>query len=68
MVYKVFKHQYGFQKGKSTEHVILDVYFNIITANEKYEKNACIFLDFAKAFDTVNHEILLYKLDCYGVE
>ena len=30
-----FKHQYGFQKGKSTEHVILDLYFNIIRTNEK---------------------------------
>ena len=49
-----FKHQYGFQKGKSTEHAILDLYFNIITANEKQEKSACIFLDFAKAFDIVN--------------
>ena len=53
-----------FQKGKSTEHAIfLDLHFNIITANEKQEKSACIFLDFAKAFDTVNYEIFLYKLD-----
>ena len=53
-----------FQKGKSTEHAIfLDLYFNIITANEKQEKSACIFLDFAKAFDTVHYEIFLYKLD-----
>ena len=35
-----FKYQYGFQKGKSTEHAILDLYFNIITANEKQEKSA----------------------------
>ena len=63
----IFKHQHGFQKGKSTEHAILDLYFNI-TANEKQEKSACIFLDFAKVFDTVNHEILLYKLDYYGVQ
>ena len=54
-----FKHQYGFKKGKSTEHVIPDIYFNIITANEKQEKSACIFLDFAKAFNTANHKILL---------
>ena len=33
-----FKHQYGFQKGKSTEHAILDLYFNIITANENKRK------------------------------
>ena len=58
-----FKHQHGFQKGKSTEHAILDLYFNIITANENQEKSACIFLDFAKAFDIVNREILLHKLD-----
>ena len=62
-----FKHEYGFQKGKSTEHAILDLYFNIITANEKQGKSACVFLDFAKAFDTVNHEILLHKLNYYGV-
>ena len=60
----IFKHQYGFQKGKLTEHAILDLYFDSITANEKQEKSACIFLDLAKAFDTVNHEIWL---DYYGV-
>ena len=58
--------KYGFQKGKLTEHAILDLYFDSITANEKQEKSACIFLDLAKAFDTVNHEIL-YELDYYGV-
>ena len=42
-----FKHQYGFEKSKSTEHAISDIYFNIVTANEKQEKSACIFLDFA---------------------
>ena len=63
----IFKHQYGFQKGKLTEHAIFDLYFNIITANEKQEKSASIFRDFAKAFDIANHEILLYKLDYYGV-
>ena len=63
----LFKHQFGFQKQKSTEHAILDIYNNIITAIENKETPCCIFLDFAKAFDTVNHEILLNKLEHYGI-
>ena len=61
------KHQFGFQKGKSTEDTILDIYASILKAPEKKEKACCIFLDFAKAFDTVNNEILLTKLEYYGV-
>ena len=41
--HNIFKHQYGFQKGKSTEPAILYLYFNIITANEKQEKGATFF-------------------------
>ena len=63
----IHKHQFGFQKGKSTEHAILDIYASILKALEKKEKACCIFLDFAKVFDTVNHEILLTKLECHGV-
>ena len=63
-----FKHQYGLQKRKSTKHAILDLNFSFITANEKQEKSAFIFLEFTKEFDTVNHEILSCKLDYYGFE
>ena len=63
----IHKHQFGFQKGKSTEHAILDIYASILKALEKKQKACCIFLDFAKAFDSVNHEILLTKLEYYGV-
>ena len=59
--------QFGFQKGKSTEHAILDPYSNRIKAIENHEKQSCIFLDFAKAFDAVNHNILLGKLEYYGI-
>ena len=51
--------QFGFQQGKLTEHAILDLYTNIIQSMEKQEKSSYIFLDFAKAFDTVDHKILL---------
>ena len=58
----LFQHQFGFQKGKSTEHAILDLYYNLVKEIETQEKTVCIFLDFAKAFETVNHEILSKKL------
>ena len=63
----IFEHQFGFQKNNSTEHAIIDLYHKIVNAIEKHEKPCCIFLDFAKAFDTVNHEILLKKLEHYGI-
>ena len=63
----LYKHQYSFQRGKSTEHAILDLHNNIIKAVESREKSCSIFLDFAKAFDTVNHDIVLEKLKYYGI-
>ena len=44
-----------------------DITNNIVTSFEKKESAYCIFLDFAKAFDAVNHEILLKKLQHYGI-
>ena len=66
--YKIlFGKQYGFQSGKSTEHALIDIQQNILNAMEKREHPCCVFLDFTKAFDTVNHSILLQKLNPYGI-
>ena len=56
------KNQFDFQEGKSTEHAILDLYTNTIQSTEKQEKSSCIFLDFNKASDIVDHYILTRKL------
>ena len=61
------KNQYGFQKGKSTADAILDVQSKIVHSLEQGENPCCTFLDLAKAFDTVNKDILLYKLNYYGI-
>ena len=58
--------QFGFQKGKSTEHAILDRYTNVIQSIEKQKRSSCIFLYF-DTFDAVDHKILLKKLDYYGI-
>ena len=60
--------QFGFQKNKSTEHAISSIYTDITNALTRKQSSYCIFLDFAKAFDTVNHKILIQKLEYYGVK
>ena len=61
------KHQYGFRKDRSTEHAIIELTDKISKAIDEGKYTIGIFLDLSKAFDTVNHEILLKKLEHYGI-
>jgi len=45
----------------------MEVIDNIYQHMDLHEYTIGIYLDLQKAFDTVNHEILLYKLDNYGI-
>ena len=63
----IYEHQYGFQRNKSTELAIMDLYIKLVGAIEKKDYSCGVFLDFAKAFDTVNHKILIKKLEHYGI-
>jgi hypothetical protein len=60
--------QYGFQKGLSTEDAIYSLTNTILTAWNKKEYAVGIFWDIAKAFDCVDHDLLLIKLQYYGVQ
>ena len=59
--------QYGFRKNLSTSMALLDLVDKLANSIENNEITIGIFVDLAKAFDTVNHKILLAKLDHYGV-
>ena len=63
----LYENQFGFQSGMSTEYAVNALLNNIVNTLENKEYGVCILLDFAKAFDTVNHEILLKKLEHYGI-
>ena len=63
----LYENQFGFQKNKSTELAITALINNIIKSYEIRQSACCIFLDFAKAFDIVNHSILISKLEHYGI-
>ena len=61
------KAQFGFQKGKSTQHALMR-FSSMLYNNLKDGKSILsIFIDFSKAFDTVPHQILIKKLEHYGI-
>ena len=63
----LFSSQYGFRSKRSCEQAIMEVVGYMLQAKNKKEECACLYLDLSRAFDTLDHSILLKKLNNYGI-
>ena len=63
----IYGSQFGFRSGHCCEHALLEAQSKISKALERKQIAVLLLLDFSKAFDMVDHNILLNKLEHYGI-
>jgi len=64
---QIYTRQFGFRKAHSTANTLINIVERIRESLDKGEFACGVFVDLQKAFDTVDHKILLHKLCHYGI-
>lgn len=64
----LYKKQFDFQKGHYTDHVIVQLAYQIREMFNKSIYTLGVFIDQSKAFDTVNHKIIMKKPSHYKIK
>ena len=64
---QIYYSNYGFRAKHSCENVISELVGQIIKNQQQNKYTAALFLDLSKAFDTLDHKLLLKKLEIYGI-
>ena len=62
-----YDNQYGIRENHSTELVTLEIMDRIVQELDQSATPLNIYLDLSKAFDTIDHNILLHKLNYFGI-
>ena len=63
----LYEYQFGFRKHHSTSHALIALVKRVTKSLDTGKYVVGVFLDLKKAFDTVDHSILLRKLEKYGI-
>ena len=64
---QIYQSQYGFRTAHSCEHAISELLSEILKGKEEGLYTLSLFIDLSKAFDTIEHSVLLKKLEKYGI-
>ena len=59
--------QYGFRANHGCDHAVGELLSELVKNMQQNETTACLFLDLSKAFDTLLHEVILKKMEQYGI-